>query len=191
MTVACAVLFSPAIVGAQGSLQFVSPDDMTKVALHTNQTVTVSWTIGERPVIGETVNVATDLGTLSDMTPTTDFRGIATFKISSTEEGMAAITASGGDLSASLQLEFADSALSNDPFADVAVLENADTNMPLWVFKDRIAFLGRDGAGIEDVGGIAADENLTQLSPLGDRIFVLSTRETVPRIRLRELARGT
>ena len=104
-------------------------------------------------------------------------------------EGTATVTASAGSANATLKLVFVEATDTSRPFGDFAESEEPDPDLPLWVFNDRIGFMGHDGVDTRDVAAVAAAEDLTQTTPLGDKVFVLNVRRITPRNELRALAR--
>ncbi|MDY6797761.1 MAG: Ig-like domain-containing protein [Pseudomonadota bacterium] len=64
------------------------------VEIGDTQTVSVTWSRGGAPVVGESVEFATTRGVLSSNSDTTDNQGVASVDISSSDVGVAEITAS-------------------------------------------------------------------------------------------------
>ncbi|MBC7193074.1 Ig-like domain-containing protein [Marinobacter sp.] len=64
------------------------------VEIGDTQTVSVTWSRGGAPVVGESVEFATTRGALSSNSDTTDNQGVASVDISSSDVGVAEITAS-------------------------------------------------------------------------------------------------
>ena len=174
---AAALLFGVSTTFAQNTLQFVSPEPDTEVALDTYQEVRVRWLRGDRPVVGGAVNLQTDLGAIEVERTLTDSKGLAVFVIRSSREGLAALrafTAAAEERAeAGLVLHFSAAAEPGPPFANLAVERRLPSQLPLWIFNDRIGFLAPGEVGISDVAGIAAAEGLIQLTPLSESLFVL------------------
>ena len=162
---------------AQDTLQFVHPEPDTQVALNTYQEVRVRWLRGDRPVVGGTVNLRTDLGTIEVEKAFTDSKGLAAFTIISSREGRATLRASTVVAEAraetELVLRFSASAEPGPPFGTLAQERRLDGQLPLWIFGDRIGFLARGEVDIGDVARIAEAEGLIQLTPLSESLFVL------------------
>ena len=161
---------------AQGQLQIVHPEPDTEAALNTYQEVRVRWLRGDRPVVGGTVKLRTDLGTIEVERAFTDSMGVATFAIRSTAEGNATLGATAGEVDraeAELVLRFSAFAESDLPFGNLAVERRVDGQLPLWIFRDRIGFLARGAVDTGVVARIAEAEGLIQLTPLSESLFVL------------------
>ncbi|HEV7611377.1 MAG TPA: Ig-like domain-containing protein [Steroidobacteraceae bacterium] len=82
------------------------PGSNTRLNLGVVQPVTVSWTSGGAPVVGQTVNFAATRGTLSSATGVTDGTGKASVTISSTTSGPAIISATGTGVSTQVGVDF-------------------------------------------------------------------------------------
>lgn len=87
-----------------------------EVEIGASQNVSVTWTQNGNPVVGQDVSFASTRGTLGADTVTTDSNGVAAVSISSTNVGIAEITATaqsseGSQIQASQALEF----VSSDP----------------------------------------------------------------------------
>lgn len=161
---------------AQDSLQFVHPEAGTEVALDTYQDVSVRWLRGDRPVVGGTVGLRTDLGTIEVERAFTDSRGIAAFSIISSREGRATLrasTAADERAEAQLELRFSASAEPGPPYGSLAGERRLPGQLPLWVFQDRVGLLAPGHVDIADIARIAKAERLVQLTPLGESLFVL------------------
>ncbi|MGH8194041.1 MAG: Ig-like domain-containing protein, partial [Woeseiaceae bacterium] len=196
-TLAAALLPVMSTGQAQDAFQFTYPEPNSEIALNTYQTVRVQWLRDSDPVFNGTVALRTDLGVIEDEVTRTGPNGVATFAIRSTTAGIATLHATTPDLpvpgAAELVVRFSGTVKSDQPFGDLAVQRSLENQLPLWILTDRIGFLARDGVSIEDVATIAADEGLTQLTPLSDRIFVLKVDYITagdPEQFLRGLARG-
>jgi hypothetical protein len=99
----------------------VSSDNFTfddiaenEIEIDNTQTVSVTWSRAGNPVVGESVQFATTRGSLSSNTGTTDSNGVASVTITSTDVGIAEVTASAeGDdnefIEATQTLEFVSS----------------------------------------------------------------------------------
>lgn len=174
---------------ADDLLEFLAPPDSTDVGIDVDQKVYVRWTRGERPVGGRPVAIETTHGTLSGDSTDTDRRGIAVFTISSDTVGSARITATVDTASATLRLNFVDKTGFAPRTDGIAEFENPNGRMPMMVYTDRLAFRGQPGVGVADVARLAAAENLTQMPPLDDNIFVLGLGGVTDRSKIRARAR--
>jgi hypothetical protein len=91
---------------------FSTPATGTNIPIGTNQAVTVTWTAGGAPQVGQTVTFSTTRGIFGGVagevstTAVTDATGTATVMISSTSAGPAAITASGTGVTAQDNVNF-------------------------------------------------------------------------------------
>lgn len=174
---AVALLSGVSTTFAQNTLEFVHPESDTEVALDTYQEVRVRWLRGDRPVVGGTVNLRTDLGAIEVEKAFTDSKGLAAFAISSSREGRATLRASavaGGETTGvELVLRFSASVESDRPFGNLAEERRLEGQLPLWIFRDRIGFLARGEVNIGDVARIAKAAELIQLTPLSESLFVL------------------
>jgi len=95
-------------VSAQ-SFQFTTPPStaaVTNVDLSTPQTLTVNWTSGGAPVVGQPVTFAASRGTLSASSANTDANGNATVSIVSSTSGDATVTAAGLGVTTTADLDF-------------------------------------------------------------------------------------
>jgi hypothetical protein len=95
-------------VSAQ-SFQFTTPPStaaVTNVDLSTPQTLTVKWTSGGAPVVGQPVTFAASRGTLSASSANTDANGNATVSIVSSTSGDATVTAAGSGVTTTADLDF-------------------------------------------------------------------------------------
>jgi len=103
------VATAPIAVSSQ-SFSITAPADGTQVPLGNVQTVTVTWTNGGAPVVGQPVTFAATRGTLVTVpaggTVPTDASGVATATISSTGAGPSIVSATGAGVSAQLNLNF-------------------------------------------------------------------------------------
>lgn len=162
---------------AEDAFQFTHPEPNSEIALDTYHAVRIQWLRGNRPVVGQTVSLRSDLGVIEDEVTTTGSNGVATFAIRSTAAGVANLRATTPCLDdprvAQLVVRFSTTAASEEPFGDLAIKRTLAHQLPLWILTDRIGFLARGSVSIEDVARIAAAEGLTQLTPVGDGIFVL------------------
>ncbi len=82
------------------------PGNNTRIDLGVVQPVTVIWTNGGAPVVGQTVNFAATRGTLNAATGVTDATGKTSVSISSTTSGPAVISASGTGVSTQVGIDF-------------------------------------------------------------------------------------
>lgn len=193
-TLAAALLPVMSTGQAQDAFQFTYPEPNSEIALNTYQTVRVQWLRDSDPVFNGTVALRTDLGVIEDEVTRTGPNGVATFAIRSTTAGIATLHATTPDLpvpgAAELVVRFSGTVKSDQPFGDLAVQRSLENQLPLWILTDRIGFLARDGVSIEDVATIAADEKVfTQLTPLGERIFVLKV-DNIPAVDPEPVLRG-
>ena len=88
--------------------------DVSEVEIGASQNVSVTWTQNGNPVVGQEVRFATTRGTLASNTAITDGNGAAVASISSTNVGIAEITATaesseGSQIQTSQALEFVSS----------------------------------------------------------------------------------
>jgi hypothetical protein len=97
---------SQAIIVSTQSFAISAPAANTNVNLGVTQPLTVVWTNGGTPVVGQTVNFAATRGTLSAATAVTDASGKASVNISSTASGPSVITASGTGVSTEVDIDF-------------------------------------------------------------------------------------
>ncbi len=75
------------------SFSITAPAGGTQIALNTPTTVTLNWSVGGAPQVGEVINFSSTRGTLSSPTATTDANGDASVTIQSTNAGGATIEA--------------------------------------------------------------------------------------------------
>jgi hypothetical protein len=91
---------------------FTTPATGTNIPISTSQAVTVTWTAGGAPQVGQTVTFSTTRGIFGGMagevstTAVTDATGMATVNISSTSAGPAVITATGTGVTAQDNVNF-------------------------------------------------------------------------------------
>src|SRR5271170_7931894 len=91
---------------------FTTPATGTNISISTNQAVTVTWTAGGAPQVGQTVTFSTTRGIFGGVagevstTAVTDATGTATVMISSTSAGPAVITATGTGVTAQDSVNF-------------------------------------------------------------------------------------
>jgi hypothetical protein len=101
-----AALQSLAVSGQ--SFAFTSPAADTKVPISTVQALSVTWTNGGAPVVGQTVTFASTRGTFVGgiNTAVTNGAGVATVSISSAAAGPALVNATATGVTAQLSLDF-------------------------------------------------------------------------------------
>ncbi|MGB5245533.1 MAG: Ig-like domain-containing protein, partial [Woeseia sp.] len=75
------------------SFSLTAPAASTEINLNTPATVTLNWSIGGTPQVGQTISFSATRGTLSSFTATTDAAGDASVTIQSTNAGGAVIEA--------------------------------------------------------------------------------------------------
>jgi hypothetical protein len=77
-----------------------------EIPLSTAQTVTLHWTQGGAPRVGQTVTFSSTRGTTSAPSAVTDANGDATITVSSTNAGVGLVTATSGTATATRTVEF-------------------------------------------------------------------------------------
>lgn len=88
------------------SFSFTAPTASANVPIGTPTTVTVHWTAGGTPQVGQVVNLSATRGALSAATATIGASGTASVTISSTTAGPAVISATGTGVTAQVAVEF-------------------------------------------------------------------------------------
>jgi hypothetical protein len=88
------------------SFNFTAPAANTQVNLGKALTLTVTWTSGGAPQVGQTVNFSATRGTLSAGAATVGASGTASVTISSTTAGPSVISASGNGVTAQVVVDF-------------------------------------------------------------------------------------
>lgn len=83
-----------------------TPVDGAAINIGVSRPVTVVWTNGGAPVVGQTINFAATRGTLTAATAVTDGTGTASVMISSTTSGPALISATGTNVSTQTSVDF-------------------------------------------------------------------------------------